>query len=110
IHATRKGKIARLPQGTREQLNRRLQNGEVGKALVEWLNALPEVRAIVASEFGGNAVTGQNLSEWKKGGYHDWLMQQESVEVARQLATEASELLAAGGSLTDTLAVRVTAR
>jgi len=46
----------------------------------------------------------------EEGGYREWLMQQESVEVARQLAAEAGELLAAGGSLADKLAVWVTAR
>jgi len=78
--------------------------------LADWLNSLPEVRAILAAEFGGKPIREQNLSEWKKGGYREWLLQQESVEVARQLATEAGELLAAGGSLADKLAVWVTAR
>ena len=40
---TRKGKIARLPQPIREQINRRLENGEEGKQIAEWLNTLPEV-------------------------------------------------------------------
>jgi hypothetical protein len=31
---TRTGKIARLPREVREELNRRLQNGEQGKRLV----------------------------------------------------------------------------
>src|SRR5712692_3098289 len=39
---THKGKIARLPLAIREQLNRRLQDGEIGKELVVWLNAAPE--------------------------------------------------------------------
>ncbi len=30
---TRKGKIARLPQPIREQINHRLQNGEEGKQI-----------------------------------------------------------------------------
>jgi hypothetical protein len=36
---TRNGKIVRLPRSIREELNRRLDNGEQGKALVEWLNS-----------------------------------------------------------------------
>ncbi|SPE59602.1 hypothetical protein SBV1_3350003 [Verrucomicrobia bacterium] len=63
---TRKGKIARLPHEIRERLNGRLQNGEPGKPLAEWLNSLPEVRAILAAEFGGKRVREQNLSEWKR--------------------------------------------
>jgi hypothetical protein len=39
---SRNGKIARLPQQIREQINRRLENGEEGKQIAEWLNTLPE--------------------------------------------------------------------
>jgi hypothetical protein len=45
---SRNGKIARLPLAIRQQLNQRLQNGEWGKLLVEWLTSLPEVQAIMA--------------------------------------------------------------
>src|SRR5829696_6530088 len=71
--ATRKGKIARLPKNIRDELNRRLSDGELGTALVGWLNSLPEVQRIVANEFSGRPVRTQNLSEWKQGGYEEWL-------------------------------------
>lgn len=38
------GKIARLPRDVRDQLNRRLENGEGGASLVAWLNSLPGVK------------------------------------------------------------------
>ena len=44
MNSTRNGKIARLPRGVRQELNRRLHEGEQGKRLVAWLNALPEVQ------------------------------------------------------------------
>ena len=47
---TRTGKIARLPNDLRDHLNRRLRDGEKGKTLLKWLNALPEVRALLAAE------------------------------------------------------------
>jgi hypothetical protein len=56
MNLTRNGKIARLPLAVRQELNRRLDDGEQGKNLVAWLNALPEVQAIVAAEFGGKAI------------------------------------------------------
>ena len=37
MHMTRHGKIARLPLKVRE-LNQRLENGEPGVRLIEWLN------------------------------------------------------------------------
>ena len=40
----RNGKIARLPYKIREQLNVRLQDGELGTRLVDWLNGLPEAQ------------------------------------------------------------------
>ena len=72
------GKIAQLPMSVRGQLNRRLQQEQSGKALVAWLNGLAEVKEVLAAEFGGRAITEQNLSDWKQGGYQDWLRQKES--------------------------------
>ncbi|MGO8676222.1 MAG: hypothetical protein ACLQVX_10175 [Limisphaerales bacterium] len=42
---TPNGKIARLPLAIRQQLNLRLQNGELAQDLLSWLNQLPEVQA-----------------------------------------------------------------
>jgi hypothetical protein len=73
---TRNGKIARLPHDIRTQLNRRLHDGEQGKTLVQWLNSLPEVRKIMARDFEGRPIKEQNLTEWKQGGFIDWLNRQ----------------------------------
>ncbi len=43
---THNGKIARLPLAVRQQLNQRLQNGELAQDLLSWLNRLPEVQAM----------------------------------------------------------------
>jgi hypothetical protein len=111
MNVTRNGKIARLPRAVRQELNRRLHEGEQGKKLVAWLNALPEVQAIVAAEFGGKPIREQNLSEWKQGGYRDWLAQQEALEVAARLGEDAAEWEGDGRApLTDTLALWLAAR
>src|SRR5208283_1230397 len=108
---TRNGKIARLPRVIRDELNRRLQDGEPGVRLVEWLNRLPEVQAVLAREFGSRPINEQNLSEWKAGGYRDWLARQEALSQARELAADAKELTAAtDGKLTDHLATVLAAR
>jgi hypothetical protein len=75
---TRNGKIARLPKEIREQLNHRLENAWQGKKLVKWLNALPEVKAVLCEEFHGRAISEQNLSQWRDGGYADWLRHQDT--------------------------------
>src|ERR1700704_5249247 len=111
MNLTRNGKIARLPLAVRQELNRRLDEGEQGKKLVVWLNGLPEVQAIVAAEFGGKPIREQNLSEWKQGGYRDWVAQQEALEVAERLGEDATEWNAEGRApLTDTLALWLVAR
>ena len=111
METSRRGKIARLPREVREQLNRRLADGEPGKPLVAWLNGLTEVQAVLAAEFGGNAIREQNLSEWKQGGYQEWLSQQEALEVARQLSADAGEIEDTGPTpLTDRVATWLTAR
>ena len=77
---TRNGKIARLPQSIREEINGRLQNGEEGKQITDWLNTLPKVKALMKAEFEGQPVSESNLSHWKLGGYADWEEQQAALE------------------------------
>jgi hypothetical protein len=108
---TRNGKIARLPRDIRNQLNVRLQNGEPGNRLVEWLNSLPETKKVLAADFGGRDINEQNLSEWKQGGHQDWLARQETLACARDVAADAGELAEVSeGSLANHLATVLSAR
>ena len=78
-----KGKIGRLPRAIQEQVNLRLENGEKARTLVAWLNALPEVQAMLAAEFGGKPIREQNLSEWRKYGYKQWLWHQQALAMTQ---------------------------
>lgn len=107
----RNGKIARLPREIRDALNRRLQNGEQGGPLLAWLNALPVVSEVLAREFGGAAISKQNLCEWRAGGFAEWQARQETLDQARELAADATEITAAtDGRLTDHLATVLAVR
>jgi len=88
----RNGKIARLPFTIRSLLNEKLRDGEAGTKLVNWLNGLPVVRKVLVAEFEGRPVNEQNLTEWKQGGYGDWLRQQETRRWVSELTEEASQL------------------
>jgi len=74
---TRTGKIARLPATIREELNRRFNNGSLAKDLVPWLNELPDVKRVMNELFGGRPITEDNLSQWRRGGFQDWLRDEE---------------------------------
>lgn len=89
---TRTGKIARLPKHVRDQLNRRIEDGEPGKQLVEWLNGLPGVQEVLQEQFGGRPVSEQNLSEWKPGGYQEWLRQEETRSLVSKLTEQSDDL------------------
>lgn len=79
--------------------------------LVAWLNKLPEVKPALAGEFGGKPIREQNLSEWKQGGYNDWLAQQEALELAELLGEDSRQWEVEGRApLTDTLALWLAAR
>lgn len=106
---TRNGKIARLPQAVRRELNQRLNDGEQGKPLVAWLNDLPAVKAVLERDFQGRAVTEQNLSEWRQGGFLEWQRHQEALECVRTAAEQSQELAdeAGGVPLTDVLSASV---
>ncbi len=82
---TRTGKIARLPLAIRDQLNRRLLDNEPGPSLLEWLNSLPDVQAILTADFASQPISPANLSQWKNGGYSDWLTRRDALALARDL-------------------------
>jgi hypothetical protein len=96
---THNGKIARLPRNIRDELNHRLENSEPGGHILAWLNALPDVLALLASEFGGSPINAQNLSNWRLGGYQDWLKQQERRNMVRELVANAEELATDAGGV-----------
>jgi len=107
----RKGKIARLPRAIRDELNRRLDNGEAGVNLVAWLNELPETRQVLAEKFGGRPITAQNMSEWTHGGYLDWLNLQGILDDAQELDADAAQLIhSTKGRLSDHMATILSAR
>ena len=89
---SRNGKIARLPRRVREQLNRRLEDGEPGEPLLAWLNGLPEVGEVLKNQFGGVPINKQSLSQWRLGGYQDWLRHEDACDAVRQLAEQAEAL------------------
>jgi hypothetical protein len=94
--STRTGKIARLPKATRDELGRRIENGELGKPIVDWLNGLPPVQELLEEQFGGRPVSEQNLSEWKQGGHPEWLhreMDREEEEALKRQEKEGRERL-----------------
>jgi len=95
----------------REKLNQRLQDGESGRKLIAWLNKDPEVRQVLTTSFEGRPINEQNLTEWKAGGYQDWLAQQEARAQLRELTADTIELAKASDMrLGDHLATLLAAR
>jgi hypothetical protein len=92
---TRTGKIARLPKYIRDQLGERIENGEQGKVLVNWLNGLSDVKEVLRDQFGGRPINEQNLSEWKQGGHPEWRRQEETRLLACRLTEHSDDLVAA---------------
>lgn len=68
---TRTGNIARLPRLLRDQVNRMLDDGSRFNSIIAWL-----------AQNGHPGVKLNNLTEWKKGGFQDWL------ELHQRLAQE----------------------
>jgi len=92
----RKGKVAHLPGKIREELNQRIYDGQTGKQLIKWLKGLKIPDAAAVSE--------QNISEWRKGGYVDWLSEEKRMDSIRRKAELAMRMAqAAGGSLGETI-------
>jgi hypothetical protein len=102
LEPARKGKIGRLPASLRNEVCRRMHDGETAGRIAAWLNGLPEVLKVLDLYFGEEPVTVQNLSEWRKGGFQDWLSKQEEIDRIRELSAYALKLgEAAGGNISD---------
>src|SRR5271165_6271372 len=107
----RHGKIARLPRHLRHELNERLERAEPGPQLLDWLNALPEVRQVVQSNFAGVPISKQNLSEWRQGGFEEWRARQELWDDVREVEDFGRDLNADNDDvLADNVVAVLTAR
>jgi hypothetical protein len=96
------GKIARLPEPIRDQLNRRLRDGHLGPQILPWLNSLPETLAVLNEFFSGQPINAQNLSDWRQGGFAEWEEKQDSTFRVKELASYAVKLTEAnGGSIAE---------
>lgn len=95
------GKIARLPDHIRTELNNRLRGGESGPKILAWLASVPDVASVLVDVFDGKPINAENLSAWRLGGYADWLEKQDShwqrIERTRELAAMSMALASAGG-------------
>lgn len=98
---TRRSKIAGLPLSIREQLCQRLLDGQQGPEILPWVNALPETLAMLAARWEGDPISASNLSDWRLGGYQDWLRKRERVEKTKSLAEFCRKMGEAGGGELD---------
>jgi hypothetical protein len=108
---SRVGKIACLPADIREEINRRLHDGVLGTRILAWLNSNEEVRDILSRGFDNPSISPANLTQWHKGGYRDWELQQRALTEARQMALEEAQARKIGGeTLKDRLDFWLTAQ
>jgi hypothetical protein len=94
--STHIGKIGRLSKGRREELGERMEDGQTGKELAEWLNSLPDVQALLKEKFGGLPVNEQNVTNWRQSGHLEWLRLREGRARVLRVVSDAEEFQAAG--------------
>jgi len=106
------GKVARLPIQIRNALNRRLENNEPAGAILPWLNSLSETKQVLAAQFQNAPITPQNLSEWRQGGFREWLLRRELTQHAESLDETAGQIKGRlqSQALADNLATVLAAR
>ncbi len=108
---TRVGKIARLPESIREQLNLRLADGQPASEILPWLNALLETQRVLRTAFHNQPINAWNLTVWRKGGYADWREQREKTGRLKEVATFIATLSGASADrLTEGAAALATAK
>lgn len=89
----RTGKIARLPLWIRDELNRRLRGGGKARELAEWINSEPDAQVVLKALFAGRPVKEQNISQWRKGGYREWLAERAAFEDGIQLCGRVGDVV-----------------
>lgn len=94
----RNGKIARLPHALRKEVNRRLLDGETSTVILAWLNAQPAAIKVWEAHFEGVPANAENLSQWRLGGYADWIREQEKTEAIKGLADYSVRLAKSAGA------------
>jgi hypothetical protein len=81
-------------------VNQRLLDGQTGPVILAWLNALPEVQAVMNAHFEGQPINAENLSAWRRGAWQKWCDDREDVEQTREMAALSARLAeAAGGDM-----------
>jgi len=80
----RNGKIAKLPRELRDLLNQMLADGATGAVIIDKLAER------------GISLNHENISNWKHGGYQDWVLEQEWIAESNLQRESASELLDSG--------------
>lgn len=86
--SARRGKIARLAYEEREELNRRLRDGQSAAQINRWL---------VSQKIVGAPFSDQNITNWRKGGYQDWLREQAHLDKVREKSESLRRKIEAGG-------------
>lgn len=102
LPTTPTGKIARLPARLREEVCRRLHDGETGPVILAWLNGTPEAQDICHRLFDGEPISPQNLSAWRAGGFEKWKAEQQAIRRTQERAAHSLALAkASGGNLAE---------
>jgi len=73
---------------------------------------LPQVKTVLAEHFAGRPINEQNLSDWRQGGFEEWLAHQDLLAQAAELAANRQELeaIAPGQSAAELLTQAITFR
>jgi hypothetical protein len=76
----RNGKIARLPSALRDQVNLQLDEGKTYARIIQWLAAN-----------GHPGFNHDNLYQWYKGGFQDWINQRAEIQNFREIAIDVAQ-------------------
>jgi len=104
------GKIARLPHAIRDELNRRLNDGEPGTALLRWLNNHPDVKAVLAAHFDGRPISHANLTAWKQGAFLVWQARRDLFDELQSTVGDTAKLAESCDSVINHVAALLSAR
>jgi len=99
MSARRNGTIAQLPRAIRDHVNLMLDDGQPYHAIIDWLDAN-----------GHPGLKPDHISNWKDGGFQDWLELERELSKQERLRELSYEIATANeGSKTQEAAIQIAA-
>lgn len=103
------GKLQTAPREIRDEVCRRILDGQLSPQILPWLHAQPEMSRHLRERFAGVEVSDKNFSDFRTGYYQKWLKERKTIAKQRELSEHALNIVKSSGLHTSDAAAALAA-